>query len=272
MTAAQVSQLLILGLTLPGFHAFVFQDEPSHESIPQYDRFNYNPRQNANLIRPQQGNIHFGPRFGADDSEIPVPECPKGESFCSNLRNYPRDMVESMVSDLNDDVYDFAEQSPLPEQSPDQLKTRFRDAARIESPACATRTQAYYPQVARNLKNDLSWIVNDVNVNGMMLRQRVDTVTCVKEKSACNSQLQTPASFRTECRQGYMQVKMLSISKSKKQKVVDTFRFPSYCQCFVVPEEGFQFRQLNKTDTETTDAAPTTQESLSESELVFRIH
>jgi len=246
-------------------------------------------RQDQKLKHEPETGIHFAPqdfsagyppertgagiRFGSEEfpvrypAGLPVPECPEGETFCSNLSNYPRDMVENMVAGLNNEVYDFAEQLPLPEP-----KTRFREPEREESAACATKTRAYYPQVARNLKNDLSWIVNDVNVNGMMLRQRVDTVICVREKKPCNSLLQTPESFTTECRQGYQQIKMLSISRTKQQKVVDTFTFPSHCECFVVPLPGLFGKNLNRTRIETTETTTVIddEEPVTDSNIMWR--
>jgi len=227
--------------TRPSIGGWYFPDSGSrdpvvHDSVPQ-------PSTVSSALKPQTVTIVNGIGIrGGDDFptetpptttavNLPPPHCPQGEDFCSNVTNYPVDLVQSLVSNIHKEIIDFAKYEPTVDE-------RYHSpGGGSDIPACKSRMDAYFPKAARNIQNDLNWIVNDIDVNGVNFKQRIDTETCLKPRKPCTSLLQAGVAqgFTTECRQSYVNVKLLAIDQKSKQKVVDTFKFPSHCQCFVVP-------------------------------------
>jgi len=224
------------------------QNQPPPTSRPQAQpSLTVRPQKQPDTVTVVNG---IGIRGGSEDltlpSDVPVttqmnlptPECPNGKSFCSNVTNYPSEMLESLMSGFDNNILDLAKPVNIDIVNPKEVHAKFHPADRGDTPACKSITQAYCPQVARNLRNEKTWIVNDVNVSGVKLRQRIDTVKCVDKKKPCTDLLQQGIAqgFTTECRQSYTYIKLLAVGQGKDQKVkTEPFRFPSHCQCFVVP-------------------------------------
>jgi len=92
---------------------------------------------------------------------------------------------------------------------------------------CNSLTEEIFPQRAKNKKGQYRFIVN----GGDGLEEYVQTVTiskCVGAGLRCNVDSQD----ETECRQEYIEHKLVSLDQSGKQLEVDTFPLPSGCSCY----------------------------------------
>ena len=96
---------------------------------------------------------------------------------------------------------------------------------------CNEQTQYIYPKAAKNKDDEFMFIVNNPG-GSYKHRQLVKVTKCSRPDEACG-QGDVFSSFSTSCVQEYSDHKLVALSKTGEELVVDTFSFPSCCICKV---------------------------------------
>ena len=96
--------------------------------------------------------------------------------------------------------------------------------------ACEASTQLTRPRHERNTRGEMRWIVNQPE-NRTDLTQLVKVTRC-EEGGKCMDGSLTDR-HRTYCRQEYLDHKLVALNSDNTQVIIDTFRFPSCCSCYV---------------------------------------
>merc|ERR1711936_261407 len=94
---------------------------------------------------------------------------------------------------------------------------------------CSERTDYIYPKAARNNEGQFMFIVNNPG-GSFKHRQLVRVTRCSSPDLQCG-QGEVFSSISTSCVQEYSDHKLVALSKTGEELVVDTFSFPSCCVC-----------------------------------------
>ena len=190
-----------------------------------------------------------------EDNEVEHSEqpCSTGEAYCEHLSSYPTSKIakalqredstflRNMLKQGNERLFRKTQaRTTLEFRSSKIQKTLIegrseefgRPSPRIEAEleyekVCKSLTEDIYPRRAKNKKGEYRFIVN----GGEGLEEYIQTVTitrCVGEGLSCN----VDSMEDTECRQEYVEHKLVSLDQSGKQLEVDTFPVPSGCSCY----------------------------------------
>ena len=95
---------------------------------------------------------------------------------------------------------------------------------------CEAVTQLTTPRHERNTRGEMRWIVNQPD-NRTDLTQVVKVTKCMPGGRCDDGSLSSR--HRTVCRQEYMDHKLVSLNNDNSQVIIDTFRFPSCCTCYL---------------------------------------
>jgi len=194
--------------------------------------------------------------------------CSDGEDYCEHLSSYPASKIakalqkedsaflRNMLKQGNDNTNQsgvslFRKTQPrsrttlefrprTEQESGIGLRTLIegrseeidRPSARTEpeleyEKVCQSLTEDISPQRAKNKKGQYRFIVN----GGEGLEEYIQTVTiskCLGAGLSCNVDSQQ----ETECKQEFIEHKLVSLDQSGKQLEVDTFPLPSGCSCY----------------------------------------
>jgi len=190
-----------------------------------------------------------------EDNEVEHSEllCSTGEAYCEHLSSYPASKIvkalqredstflRNMLKQGSDRLFRKTQPRINLEFRPRKIQKtliegRFeefgRPSPRIEpeleyEKVCNSLTEDIFPQRAKNKKGEYRFIVN----GGEGLEEYIQTVTiskCVGAGLSCN----VDSLEDTECRQEYIEHKLVSLDQSGKQLEVDTFPLPSGCSCY----------------------------------------
>ena len=96
---------------------------------------------------------------------------------------------------------------------------------------CDENTEYIRPQSAKNRDGEFQFIVNEPGLYPEY-RQVVKVTTCTRPVQECG-QGEIFSSVSTSCIQEYSDHKLVALSKTGEELVVDTFSFPSCCVCKV---------------------------------------
>jgi len=194
--------------------------------------------------------------------------CSDGEDYCEHLSSYPASKIakalqkedsaflRNMLKQGNDNtkqsgVWSFRKTQPrsrtalefrprTEQESGIGLRTLIEGRSEeIDRPSprtepeleyekvCQSLTEDIFPQRAKNKKGQYRFIVN----GGEGLEEYIQTVTiskCLGAGLSCNVDSQQ----ETECKQEFIEHKLVSLDQSGKQLEVDTFPLPSGCSCY----------------------------------------
>ncbi|XP_069691560.1 protein spaetzle 5-like [Periplaneta americana] len=101
-----------------------------------------------------------------------------------------------------------------------------------ETPLCPSRSEVVYPKVGTNKSGEKKFVVN----LGNETIQGVRIELCVRNDKCTFSEL-FPSGYSTKCIQKYIYKKLLALGEEDKT-VVEEFRLPSCCSCFVTGPEN----------------------------------
>ena len=159
-----------------------------------------------------------------------VPDCTNGSTMWCDPRNYPDNKVTEMLS-RNGTINQFLDK--------DKVFKGFLITPHVQflpyyENVCEERTDYIYPKAAKNEKGDFMFIVNNPGGSDKH-RQLVKVTRCSMPDEDCGQ----GDVFRgsTSCVQEYSDHKLVALSKSGEELVVDTFSFPSCCICKVYQGE-----------------------------------
>lgn len=102
---------------------------------------------------------------------------------------------------------------------------------------CGLTTEYIMPRAAKNKEGQFRFLVNHPEGGGEQYIQLVRVGKCHGEGEACGWGVITER--ETKCQQEYLDHKLVALSENGEQLVVDTFRFPSCCNCLVNNRDYF---------------------------------
>merc|ERR1711872_246465 len=147
-------------------------------------------------------------------------ECGAIGQWCNDVPEYPEKNMTyiihgqktSLINKFFDDLL--------------QIKPRSLDTAEN---ICETKTNYITPRGAKNKEGKFMFIVNHPE-GSLDYVQLVRVTTCTTPDEEC-AQGQLSGSISTRCHQEYSDHKLVALSESGEELVVDTFSFPSCCSC-----------------------------------------
>merc|ERR1712061_700571 len=191
--------------------------------------------------------------MGENEVEHSELRCSTRDAYCENLSSYPASKIakalqkedstflRNMLKQGNDRLFRKTQPRTTLEFRPRKIQKTLIEgrseefglpSPRIEpeleyEKVCNSLTEEIFPQRAKNKKGQYRFIVN----GGDGLEEYIQTVTisrCVGAGLRCN----VDSHDDTECRQEYIEHKLVSLDQSGKQLEVDTFPLPSGCSCY----------------------------------------
>ena len=130
-----------------------------------------------------------------------------------------------------------------------QLKSQTKSIEEEEfENICDTNTEYIAPRSAKNKAGQFVFIVNSPKGSEEYM-QLVRVTTCNTVGDQC-AHGQLVGSISTMCKQEYSDHKLVALSETGEELVVDTFSFPSCCSC--VMDNSLQLRTTKITRTNKT--------------------
>ena len=122
-----------------------------------------------------------------------------------------------------------------PSAEKQKIEPRLRSSGLPEleyEKVCRISTEEIYPQKAKNKNGEFRFIVN----GGSGLEEYVQAVRISKcEGAGMSCDLESP--HQTECRQEFMEHKLVALDEAGKQLEIDSFPLPSGCSCYKLNHE-----------------------------------
>jgi len=196
-------------------------------------------------------------------------KCSNGNSYCETEEDYPDNIIlkaletnKELSVDLFQQLYDS--------KCKDPIQTRGFNID--EEQLCYGIPKIIYPRKAKNLDEKWRYVVNIDNYT-----QSVEIEEChnfndydedlpTESDSVQFGEKKEPTDFGvclysgaqgnnpdlTVCRQIYTEHKLLALDPEKGQLLVDSFKLPSACACFVREDFILEFRHNMETETQDT--------------------
>merc|ERR1712154_431537 len=190
--------------------------------------------------------IFFGPSDensiaseSPDISPPPSSPCPEGLDWCDEPQHYPGQKIVSVAAKQEDymkilfpvkDIFsrgDFVEVNNITDVETDSYEN-----------VCGMQADYIMSRAAKNKDGQFRFIVNSPEGADEYI-QLVKVVRCQHAGHECGGgQLFT--SQTTMCKQEFLDHKLVALSESGEELVIDTFLFPSCCTCNV--HVGLEFK------------------------------
>jgi len=207
---------------------------PGARSMKKYERMtNSWSRQNSSRmtgeVRWQDNEIEG--RWSKDGDL-----CGDGSSYCDHPMDYPETIIakamkKQKMTDIMKTMFDL-EQPEIEVRS----RSRFDEFENV----CESVERTIAPRVGTNSQNQQRYLVNGQSGLEEMdtLVRTVHVVECLGSqqnghREECGAGL-VFGGTRTECKQEYMEQRMVALDMERGELVVETFRFPSCCSCRVL--------------------------------------
>jgi len=165
--------------------------------------------------------------------------CLHGGDWCEDPADYPEDTIKKAVDKqktalkiMFDEQKDIlSPETEVNETSGNDTSILLRSFDLEYENICDVNTQYIKPRAAKNKKGMFMFIVNHPEGVDEYI-QLVRVVTCSAVGEACG-QGRLASSVDTECHQEYLDHKLVALSATGEELVVDTFSFPSCCTCLI---------------------------------------
>ena len=149
--------------------------------------------------------------------------CPGGADWCDKPLRYPAHQISSALARQSEVVASvfMGNKEPVVLARSGELPQELA----MEN-VCPTITSHERPKAARNKAGQFRFIVN----GGEGLEQYTQLVRmerCSQAGAGCRGLA------RTECKQGFTDIKLVALDPDGKELIIDTFSFPSCCSCYV---------------------------------------
>ena len=151
-----------------------------------------------------------------------TPDCGNSSSLWCDPHNYP-DSTVTQILNTNGEINKFLDQDR-------KLRLDVKYLSNYEN-ICNEETEYIYPKAAKNSEGYFMFIVNSPG-GSYKHRQLVKVTKCFSPEEECG-QGELFSSVSTSCVQEYSDHKLLALSMTGEELVVDTFSFPSCCICKV---------------------------------------
>jgi len=97
---------------------------------------------------------------------------------------------------------------------------------------CGLTTEYIMPRAAKNKNGQFRFIVNHPEGGDEQYIQLVRVARCAGAGEECGWGVMGPG-IETRCQQEYLDHKLVALSESGEELVIDTFTFPSCCTCLM---------------------------------------
>ena len=171
------------------------------------------------IIFPTQ----WGEKRGATNQQQLRRDADDCGSWCEDISDYPDRNITYIIRGQRKSLIDNFFDNPL------LNKRKYVHAEEYSENICGTDTTHIKPRGGRNKQGKFMFIVNEPEGSHEYI-QLVRVTTCTAADEEC-AQGQLISSISTRCKQEYSDHKLVALSESGEELVVDTFSFPSCCSC-----------------------------------------
>merc|ERR1719342_1997741 len=157
--------------------------------------------------------------------------CPDDLNWCDEPYHYPEHDILKAVAKQKKAVkimFD-KENDAVPENKTIEIGLRMFESE-FEN-ICDVDTTYIKPRAAKNKEGKFMFIVNHPEGADEYI-QLVRVATCISAGEECG-QGRLASSVTTQCHQEYLDHKLVALSATGEELVVDTFSFPSCCTCLI---------------------------------------
>eukprot|EP00092_Neocalanus_flemingeri_P059929 GFUD01071780.1.p1 GENE.GFUD01071780.1~~GFUD01071780.1.p1 ORF type:complete len:213 (-),score=49.68 GFUD01071780.1:4-642(-) len=158
--------------------------------------------------------------------------CPGDVDWCKEPFDYPEIIILKVVTKQEKSVMIMFDDEKIPVDGVNntkEIRTRIFDL-QYEN-ICDVETDYIMPRAAKNKEGKFMFIVNHPEGANEYI-QLVRVATCISAGEECG-QGRLASSFSTKCNQDYLDHKLVALSATGEELVVDTFTFPSCCTCLM---------------------------------------
>merc|ERR1712173_144599 len=206
LTVMNIMMMMVLLMVSSAAPRIIFQQQPDQEN-------------NLNSIFPR----------GLPSNQSTF--CPDDLDWCDEPYHYPEHDILKAVAKQNKAVKIMFDRddAPVPENKTTEISLRMFESE-FEN-ICDVDTTYIKPRAAKNKEGKFMFIVNHPEgADEYIQLVRVDT--CISEGEECG-QGRLASSVTTQCHQEYLDHKLVALSATGEELVVDTFSFPSCCTCLI---------------------------------------
>ena len=185
--------------------------------------------------------------------------CPDDTSWCDSPSNYPDIEILKAVNkqkntfqDIFNDKYAVTSKSRTTPSSnyTSLIETRIsafedddeyvQEDEEAYQNICNMKTSYIKPRAAKNKEGNYRFIVNNPD-GAKEYVQLVRVATCGSEGSQCaGGRIDSPITgIKTKCKQEFSDHKLVTLSESGEELVVDVFSFPSCCTCLINSNQDY---------------------------------
>merc|ERR1712198_731581 len=153
--------------------------------------------------------------------------CPDNLDWCDQPQQYPEINILKAVIKQKKAVKILFEN----ESQPKNLEVGLRMFDTEWENICNVETSYIMPRAAKNKKGKFMFIVNQPK-GAVEYIQKIRVATCTAAGDECGEgRLASPVS--TQCHQEYSDHKLVALSDTGEELIVETFSFPSCCTCLM---------------------------------------
>eukprot|EP00092_Neocalanus_flemingeri_P045996 GFUD01051625.1.p1 GENE.GFUD01051625.1~~GFUD01051625.1.p1 ORF type:complete len:216 (+),score=62.55 GFUD01051625.1:134-781(+) len=159
--------------------------------------------------------------------------CPDDVDWCNEPLNYPENTILKAVVKQKKSVKIMFNNDKIPVEKANDTIIGLRSSI-LESQfenICDVETEYIMPRAAKNKEGKFMFIVNHPEGADEYI-QLVRIATCISAGEECG-QGRLANSVSTKCNQEYLDHKLVALSATGEELVVDTFTFPSCCTCLM---------------------------------------
>ena len=150
---------------------------------------------------------------------------------CDDPLDYPENTILKAVSKQKKAIKIMFDEEKLPVEEVNETDIRLRIFDPQFENICNIETTYIKPRAAKNKEGKFMFIVNHPSGADEYI-QLVRVATCVSAGEECG-QGRLASSVSTQCNQEYLDHKLVALSATGEELVVDTFSFPSCCTCLM---------------------------------------
>jgi len=167
-----------------------------------------------------------------DVKEYNIPSC-DGDDFCDRPSFYPSREILQLVTNASAGLDNmFAHEKDTSEDAIEENE-RGRGIFGQADSVCMMFHQHIRPKVAKNTKGKFMFLVNAPDHDDeSRFVQIVQTGQCMGAGQGCMGAW--PGYQSTECRQQFLEHKLVAVDQNLQEIIVDSFRFPSCCTCHIL--------------------------------------
>jgi len=164
-----------------------------------------------------------------DVKEYNIPSC-DGDDFCDRPSFYPSKEILQLVTNASaglDNMFSHEKEDVM------DGNERGRGIFGQADSVCMMFHQHIRPKVAKNTRGKFMFLVNAPDHDDeSRFVQIVQTGQCMGAGQGCMGAW--PGYQSTECRQQFLEHKLVAVDSNLREIIVDSFKFPSCCTCHIL--------------------------------------